>query len=392
MKIALFMLPPLTQGGGAEKYFIELAKNLRKNRIEADIITMDSKFFFRFAKLLYLFAYRKWFRHIDISGRETEENIKANLGKANWLRADFRNLAKILGNYDLVYSKNEIVDLILLKLNFYKNLPPVVVGVHTPLFFPNPKTFITKIHNFLYLGFFYRRLLRGVKCLHVSNSSAKELVDKNFQIKNQLIFYPFSASEIVETSQNFVSALFFDRDKFNIVFTGRLSEQKGIGALANIVSKLAKKHDIAEKIRVNIFGSGDAKHENIVRELANRHSFVKYFGHVENKFIPNILSRHDLFISTSSWETLPYNILEAQALGLPAIAFDIPGPADIIVARKTGFLVENETDFLAKITDFVENRIRLNKDSIIRNVETKFDPKKIYSDIISLFQETTCGN
>ena len=134
-KIALFMLPLLTQGGGAEKYFIDLARNFREREIEADVVTMDEKFFARFAKLLYLFAYRRWFRHIDISGRESEEAVKQQLGKARWVKISFKNLRKILGEYDIVYAKNELVDLALLKFIGYKKLPPVIVGVHTPLFF-----------------------------------------------------------------------------------------------------------------------------------------------------------------------------------------------------------------------------------------------------------------
>jgi len=134
-KIALFMLPLLTQGGGAEKYFIDLARNLRERGFETDVVTMDERFFARFAKLLYLLAYRKWFRHIDISGRESEEAVKKQLGGARWIKASRKNLGRILNDYDIIYSKNELVDLGLLKFIGYKKLPPVIVGVHTPLFF-----------------------------------------------------------------------------------------------------------------------------------------------------------------------------------------------------------------------------------------------------------------
>lgn len=386
-KIALFMLAPLTDGGGAEKYFINLAKNLRQRGIEADIITMDKTFIERFAKWLYLFYYRKWFRHIDTSGRESESSIKEILDKANWIRVNFENLGKTLRAYDAIYSKNEIVDLALLKRSGYKNLPPVIVGVHTPLYYPEAKSFNSKLHNFLYSGILYKWLLRGTKCIHVSNSSAKEFAEKNFKEKCELIYYPFSIDEIVRMSQNFVSDLVFEKGKFNIIFAGRLSEQKGVSALANIISKISENTDISKKIRLNIFGSGDTKHENIINELERKYTFVKHFGHIENKFMPNILTKQNLLISTSQWETLPYNILEAQAMGIPVIAFDIPGPADILINGKTGFLAESENDFLNKITDLADYKIQLDKNEVIQNIEKKFNPEKIYSEMISMFEK-----
>jgi len=386
-KAALFMLPLLTQGGGAEKYFINLAKNFSKKDIETDVITMDEAFFEKFLKLLFLFVYRKWFRQIDISGRESEEVIKEQLGKARWIKAKFKNLGKILRSYDIIYSKNELVDLFLLKIIGYRNLPPVIVGVHTPLYFPKTKAFITKLHNFLYSGFVYKWLIRGAKCIHVSNKFTQKLVQNNFRVPCRLIYYPFSADEIINASQGFVSDIVFNSDKFNIAFAGRLSEQKGVGHLAAIVEKLAEAGDAPHKIRINIFGSGDPHSENIVRNLEKRFSFFKYHGHVENKYIPSLLSQQNLFISTSQWETLPYSILEAQAIGLPVIAFDIPGPADIIENGKTGFLVESEKDFLEKIIDFAEGNISFEKETIIQNIENKFQPEKIYSELAGMFRD-----
>lgn len=386
-RIALFMLPLLTQGGGAEKYFISLARELSQRDIETDIITMDENFFRKFARLLHIFALGDFFGKIDILGREKEKAINKQLGSAQWLKTDFKNLRKLLSSYDIVYAKNELVDLFLLKLAGYRRLPPVIVGVHTPVYFPKAKAFVTKMHNFLYLGFLYRWLLRGAKCLHVSNRSAKELADKNFKIKNKLVYYPFSADEIINASRNFVSELVFEKGKFRIAFSGRLSEQKGVRELAGLISKLSAKADIVEKIKINIFGSGGAKHENIVRELEKKYSFVKYFGHIENKLMPNILSRHDLLVSTSLWETLPYNILEAQAMGLPVVSFDIPGPNDIIENKKTGFLVKSGDEFLEKMTDLIEGKAKFSKEVIIQKAREKFNPEKIYSELINMFEE-----
>lgn len=390
-RIALFMLAPLTDGAGAEKYFVNLARNLRQRGAEADIITMEKKLIDKFAKWLYLFYYGKWFRHIDTSGRESEGYVKRQLGEANWIRTNFRNLGITLRKYDIVYSKNEIVDLILLKRLGYRNLPPIVVGVHTPLQYPEAKSFHAKLHNILYASFFYKWLLRGTKHVHVSNVSAKKFADEKFGLNSKLMYYPFSIQTIQKSAKNHKSEIIFDQGKKNIIFLGRLSEQKGIDVLINMIFEIARNKNLANNIRVNIFGSGDEINTEKIKKISEKYSFVKYFGHVENKYIPDILSQQDLMIAPYKWETLPYGILESQAMGIPVIAFDIPGPSDIIVNEKTGFLVKNKDEFAHKTLNFIEQGIIFNKEDIIENIKNKFDPDKIYEELLILFQETIDG-
>jgi len=113
---------------------------------------------------------------------------------------------------------------------------------------------------------------------------------------------------------------------------------------------------------------------------------VKYYGHIENKFIPNILSKQDLMIAPSRWETLPFSILEAQAMGVPVVAFNIPGPSDIIKNKVTGFLVDNDSLFLDKIKEVVEEKVIFNRSAIIQNIKGKFNPEEKYSEMINLFK------
>jgi glycosyltransferase involved in cell wall biosynthesis len=386
-KVCFFMLPLLTQGGGAEKYFIEIARNFRERGIEADVVTMDENFFRKFARLLHIFAMGNFFGKIAITGRESEEEVLHHLGKARWIRASYKNLRKILREYDVVYSKNELVELALLKRIGYKKIPPVIIGVHTPIIYPETKSFISKLHNFIYSSFFYRWLLRGAKIIHVSNISAKDLIDNQFKLKSELIYYPFSTRQIQDLAQNNKCGIGFDTGKKNIIFAGRFGEQKGIDILVSIISKISENDYLRKRIYLNIFGSGDSLWEIEIKKIAMKYSFVKYFGHVEHKFMPHILSQQDLMIAPSKWETLPYSILEAQAIGLPVIAFDIPGPSDIIQEGKTGFLVGSKEEFFEKLKGSIEEKNIFSRDVIIQNIEKKFEPEKIFSELIKMFQE-----
>jgi len=390
-KIALFLLSPLTQGGGAEKYFINLAQDLSRHEGTAiDVITFDDNSFRVFARLLHIFARGNLFGKIDDYDRgmrEKRENIERELGNACWMESPRKKLKKILRDYDLVYTKNEIADLFLLKMIGYKNLPPIVVGVHTPIVYPKTKSLVAKIHNFLYSSLFYRWLLRGAKCIHVSNSATKKFIEKKLRLGSKLIYYPFSTETISYSAENFKSEIIFDQSKRNIIFLGRFTEQKGINVLIDIIFLISRDKNLSNYIHMNIFGSGDKNYEIEMKNLTDKHNFVRYFGHIENKYMPHILRQQNLMVAPSKWETLPYSILEAQALGVPVVAFDIPGPSDIIENGKTGFLAKSEKEFFEKIKNIIEGEISFGKNEIVQNIESKFDPEKIFHQMFRMFQD-----
>jgi len=381
------MLQPLTQGGGAEKYFVDLARNFSEKGCSADIVTMDEKFFRKFARLLHIFARCNFFGEIDTAGRESKEEVLRQLEKARWLRVNFSGLRKILGSYDVIYAKNELVDLFLLKMIGYKKLPPIIVGVHTPIFFPEAKSFIARLHNFLYSGFVYRRLLRGVKCVHVSNGFAKKKIYERFGIKSRLIHYPFSVEKVRRTAEKNRSGIYFDAKKTNIVFTGRLSEQKGFQTLVDLIKRISREKNLENRVKLNIFGSSGLGEDAKIEDMSRKFDFLNYFGHIENKFIPDILSRQDFAIVPSKWETFPYSVLEAQAMGVPVVSFDISGPNDIIRSGETGFLAKDKRDFFEKVKYLSEEKNIFDGEIIKENIKNRFDPDKIHGELMKMFQE-----
>lgn len=66
------------------------------------------------------------------------------------------------------------------------------------------------------------------------------------------------------------------------------------------------------------------------------------------------LERYDAFIYTSAFDGLPNVILEAMAAGLPVIAPDIGGIAEVITNRETGFLLANTVDDTALIAAYTD--------------------------------------
>ena len=66
------------------------------------------------------------------------------------------------------------------------------------------------------------------------------------------------------------------------------------------------------------------------------------------------LERFDAFIYTSAYDGLPNVILEAMAAGLPVIAPDIGGIAEVVINQETGFLLANTADDAALIAAYTD--------------------------------------
>lgn len=79
--------------------------------------------------------------------------------------------------------------------------------------------------------------------------------------------------------------------------------------------------------------------ETLARDLGVHHR-VRFLGRRSD--MPLVFGIADLFVLPSSSEGLPLALLEAMALGVPVVATNIDGNADLVVPERTGILVSPE--------------------------------------------------
>ena len=385
MKAAFFTVFFLEQGGGLAKYFIETASNLTQMpSMKADIITMDDRFNIKIMKMTQVF-YMSFMSKMDMRlvYKESAKSIKENLGDAQYFKASsIASLRKKLQEYDLIYSKNEVLEALVLKfLVGYKNLPPVIFGCHTPFYYPQAISLQSKLHNFLYNGFVYRFLTSDAKAFHVTNTFDEKNLQRLFPNKRIIkIYNSLQINKLTKLGKQYIYPLKWDRTKFNILWIARLSEQKGVPDLLRIIDIL-NNTQYKDKIIFNIVGDGDKNLMKKIIDLRKKWLNVNVFGSVQYRYLPSIYSKNDLFISTSKWESFSYSVLEAQMYGLPVVAFDIPGPRDIIEQNKTGFLVADEKEFVEKVIKILTTRNFFKSEIIKKVIKNKFNPKKIYKQL-----------
>jgi glycosyltransferase involved in cell wall biosynthesis len=92
-------------------------------------------------------------------------------------------------------------------------------------------------------------------------------------------------------------------------------------------------------------GSGD-----LVSELTAPNIIIS--GWKKREEVLNIMSEFDVFISTSLWEGLPFNIIEAMALSKPIIASNINGNKITVENDLNGYICDTKDDFVRAILKF----------------------------------------
>lgn len=140
------------------------------------------------------------------------------------------------------------------------------------------------------------------------------------------------------------ASLSIPHDATVIGFVGRVIREKGIAELLHAFERLGTAHPA---LHLLLIGPAEA-HDPLpadVRPLLD-HARVHAIGAQYDT--PPWYACMDIFCLPSYREGLPITLLEASSMGLPSVATDIPGPADLIIDGETGLLIPlYEVDALA---------------------------------------------
>jgi glycosyltransferase involved in cell wall biosynthesis len=143
---------------------------------------------------------------------------------------------------------------------------------------------------------------------------------------------------------------------FTILSNRQLQPVYNISLLIRAIPIILKEEPNAKFIIAGI-GSERENLERQVKDL-NISSSVQFLGWVNHEEMPKLLSRADIYISTSLDDGTSVSLLEAMASGAFPIVTDIPSNREWISDGENGFLVSlDEEGFLAeKIVETIRNR------------------------------------
>ena len=179
------------------------------------------------------------------------------------------------------------------------------------------------------------------------------------------------------------------REKYNIpddafvyIFVGRVKRDKGINELLEAYRKSSEKrpsylfvlgrNEIEEGVDKALY-DWSCSQENII-----------FTGEVSD--VEKYLSASDCYILPSYREGFGMSVIEAQAMGVPVIITDIPGPVDGIKKDETGLIVPKQNadalaDAMEKLYDDNELRERFGKAGH-EHVKNNFDQQKFFERLV----------
>lgn len=248
----------------------------------------------------------------------------------------------------------------------------------TPEFVKNGEKIVALIHQLAKEYWFYetpfpishigyhileKKWLRkyiDIPTVAVSNSTKKDLEElgfkKIFVVHNGLSFEPVKKIPKKEKDPT-------------IIYLGRLNKAKR-------PDHALKAFEIVKKYvpKSKLWFVGDGYLRKSLDNSKNRN--VKFFGHVSDETKKELLSKSWLLVNPSVREGWGINIIEANACGTPAVAYNVPGLKDSIVNNQSGLLAEDPHSLvtsIVKILDDSKLRRKLSEYSISHSRKFNWD-------------------
>jgi starch synthase (maltosyl-transferring) len=231
-----------------------------------------------------------------------------------------------------------------------------------------------------------RSLERADRAVCVSESVRKFYVERRRFPPEKLIVIP-NAVDVPDPSTSERPADYPSApvDRMRAISVGRLHPQKGLDQGMRWVAKAL---DMGANLDWTIVGDGPERRrlERLANELgvADRVHFVGWRSDV-----PAWLAASDLFLLPSRWEGMPNALLEAFAVGLPAVASDVEGVAETMGDDAASQMVAGDDSFaasarIAALVSDGELRRRLGDANRQRMIE-RFSPAVVVEGYSRLY-------
>ena len=367
LKIVFMISSNLKQWGGMEHVLEEYIFNMPSN-IDATIVEPSeaqyervSEYFIkenfgsiRIISINYPFSKFNFLKKTRIGFIATEAIIMPVLGFLNKYFLN-RNFLSKIGNPDIVYLFN--------KSDAY--------------------SYFTHRKNVLIVGSDHAWSLRNTDLLKAVQI---KLIKNRFLLRNIDAFHLLPASErLPESINSFILANGVDTKTFKpnskksgnirLLFFARLEECKGVPLVLDIWKQIRQNN------RIELYIGGSGPMENKVNNIKDRN--FKYFGFVDEKELPELIAKCDIFIYPSTCDNYAIVVLQALSSGLYVITNDMIA-ASFREFENIGQLkvVENKPiKYVEAINNFLEGEITFDLNESRSICINKYDWKQISENL-----------
>ena len=235
--------------------------------------------------------------------------------------------------FDVIYLHTSLAAFwVRMALRGVKKKPYVINTVHGYLFGNTSG----KLHNMIYL-FCERFLRKQTDDIVVMNKEDYDIATRKKLCKGQVYL---TNGMGVSFKKADVEPIKLSGDSLSLLYVGEISKRKNQIFLVKAMKCL-------ENCTLTLVGDGDGR--------GGIESFVKKNNLEDRVFITGFTKQAyeyikgcDVYVSASTIEGLPFNIMEAMYLGKPIVASDVKGQNDLL-PRECLYALNNEDDYVSHI-------------------------------------------
>lgn len=276
---------------------------------------------------------------------------------------------------DIIHThgyKSDIIGILAAK----KAKIPVVV---TPHGFENADDI--KLRLFIWLG--CKALKYATRVVPLSPALMNDV--RKFNVPENKLVYIQNGVDLSEVEKVREHAAPLKKDKFRVGFIGQMISRKNIKDLLDVFAQIHVKRSDVELV---LLGDGEERTslEAYAKSLVCAND-IHFLGYRDDRL--DYLKSFDIFAMTSTLEGIPRCLMEACAMGIPVVAYNIDGVDQLITHRETGLLAplkdkdELERHFL-QIIDEPETARKLGLEAI-NFVNNNYAASRMAKEYMELF-------
>lgn len=175
------------------------------------------------------------------------------------------------------------------------------------------------------------------------------------------------------------------QNKFVMCFVGELSDRKNQKFLIHAMNEIKEVIPNAQLWLV-----GDGKGREKLEALAGRIDLsesVTFLGRRENAC--DYMRACDLYVSASTIEGMPFNLIEAMGCGKTVLASRVKGHKDLVEDGKSGYLfkLDDMDDFVSKVVAYYKGELSLSHEDIVARYNA-FAKETVFEETLNVIKRS----
>lgn len=172
------------------------------------------------------------------------------------------------------------------------------------------------------------------------------------------------------------------KDRKIYAYIGRLYLTKGAHYAIEAFELIQK--ELKDETELWVFGKGPLE-KHLARYIKRKNLKVKHYGLIPREKLTRLLVKNvSVLLFPSLYEGCPYALIEANALGIPVITWDLPWSREFVIHGINGYRVKPFS--IEGLAEYSVKALSLNSEEVHRYAK-KYDKENAFSKIKQILTE-----